>query len=176
MIERAFEWKFLGKYAGIVLAALSGTALSVWLVLPKEDAGSYGAAVRSLVEADDALSGAIVAAMAAEAVVVAVAVALISVFASHKIAGPLHKLGTALDRLREGPDAGPIRYREKDQGGGTATAFNGMLDGVRDRFGAADKAFAAVEEAARASGMPGGRARMNAEIDRLGEALRGFRI
>jgi len=65
MIERTFEWKFVGKFAGIVFAGLGGTVLSLYLALPKGEATSFGEVIRSLVTADNALSRAIVVALVA---------------------------------------------------------------------------------------------------------------
>lgn len=177
MIERTFEWKFVGKFAGIVLAGLGGTVLSLYLALPKGEATSFGEVIRSLMMADNALSRAIVVALAAEAVVISAAVALTTVLTSHKIAGPVYRLKVALDELGRAQGVRPIRLRKNDQLRKSAESFNTMHAGLQERFRSLGKACQDVAEAAaRQVESPGDRGRVKAEIDRLEHALRRFTL
>lgn len=177
MIERTFEWKFVGKFAGIVLAGLGGTILSLYLALPKGEATSFGEVIRSLMMADNALSRAIVVALAAEAVVISVAVALTTVLTSHKIAGPLYRLKIGVNELIRAQGVRPIRLRKYDQLRKTEESFNRMLAGLQDLFRSLDQACEEVAKAAaRQVESPGDRGRVKAEIDRLEHALRRFTL
>ncbi|MBE0602725.1 MAG: hypothetical protein IH611_03730 [Deltaproteobacteria bacterium] len=176
MIDRTFEWRFVGRFAGIVLAGLGGTVLALYLVLPGGETAYYSDLIRSLAEADAVLPRAIAAALAAQFVVVSVAVALVAVITSHKIAGPLYKLGMELDRLWRRPDPGPIRFREGDQFQETAGTFNAMAVGLTEAFRSVDDACAKVEAAARETAPPGNRAELAEGIDRVGDSLRRFDI
>lgn len=175
MIERTFQWKFAGKFAGIVLAGLGCTVLSLYLSLPRGGTRYYAEVIRSLATADDALSRTIVVALVVEALVISAAVVLIAVLASHKIAGPVYKLKTALDELARRQVAGPIRYRENDQLSKTAETFNAMLAGLQERFRSLGEA---CEDVADAAGRPvtssGGREELKRNIDRLQGALGRF--
>ena len=148
MIERTFQWKFVGKFAGIVLAGLGGTVLSLYLALPKGKARDFGEVIRSLVTADDALSRAIVVALVAEAVLISAAVALTTVLTSHKIAGPLYRLKIGLDELVPAHGVRPIRLRKYDQLRKTAETFNAMLAGLQERFRTLGEACEDVAEGA----------------------------
>jgi HAMP domain-containing protein len=53
---------------------------------------------------------------------------LISVFMSHRIAGPLYKLRQAFHTLGEGRWRGELRFREKDYFSELADDFNRMVD------------------------------------------------
>lgn len=177
MIERTFEWKFVGKFAGIVLAGLGGTVLSIYLAFPKGEATSFGEVIRSLMMADNALSRAIVVALVAEAVVISAAVALATVLTSHKIAGPVYRLKVALDELARAQGVRPIRLRKNDQLRKSAESFNTMHAGLQERFRSLRKACEDVaESAARQVESPEGRERLKGEIGRLEEALKKFTL
>lgn len=177
MIERTFQWKFVGKFAGIVLAGLGGTVLSLYLALPRGEARDFGEVIRSLVTADNALSRAIVVALVAEAVVISAAVALTTVLTSHKIAGPLYRLKMGVNELIRAHGVRPIRLRKYDQLRKTEESFNTMIAGLQERFRFLGEA---CEDVAEAAGVPaestGGRGRLKAEIDRLEDALRRFTL
>jgi methyl-accepting chemotaxis protein len=177
MIERSFQWKFVGKFAGIVLACLGGTVLYLYLALPKGEARDFGEVIRSLMTADNALSRAIVVALIADAVVIFAAVALMTVLTSHKIAGPLYRLRVGVDELVRAHGVRPIRLRKNDQLRKTAETFNAMLAEFQGRFGSLGEACEDVAEgASRPLKLPGGREELKREIDRLQDALRRFTI
>lgn len=175
MIARAFEWKFVAKFAGIVLAGLGGTALSLYVVLPRGEAASFGEVIRALVTADNALSRAIAVALLVEAVVISSAVVLTAVLASHKIAGPLYRLKVAANELVRARGVRPIRLREYDQLRKTEESFNAMLAGLQDRFRSIDEACGNIADAAaKRTRSPGDRENAKAGIERLGSALGRF--
>jgi len=175
MIERTFEWKFVGKFAGIVLAGLGGPVLSLYLALPKGEATSFGEVIRSLVTADNALSRTIVVALVAEAVVISAAVALTTVLTSHKIAGPVYRLKVALDELALAQGARPIRLRKNDQLRQSAESFNTMHAGLQERFRSLDEACGKIADAApKRTEPPGDREKAKAEIERLESVLGRF--
>lgn len=177
MIERTFEWKFVLKFAAIVLVGLGGTAVSLYLALPKGVATSFGEVIRSLVAADNALSRAIVVALVAEAVVISAVVSLTTVLTSHKIAGPVYRLKVALDELARAQGVRPIRLRKNDQLRKSAESFNTMQAGLQERFRSLGEACEDVEAAAaRQVESPEGRERLKGKIGRLEEALKKFAL
>jgi len=177
MIERTFQWKFVGKFAGIVLAGLGGTVLSLYLALPKGEARDFGEVIRSLVTADNVLSRAIVVALVAEAVVISAAVVLTTVLTSHKIAGPLYRLRVGVNELVRAHGVRPIRLRKYDQLRKSEESFNTMLAGLQARFRSlGESCEGVVESAGVPAESPGGRGRLKVEIDRLEDALRRFTI
>ena len=56
---------------------------------------------------------------------------LISIFISHRIAGPLHKLRLFMGDVREGNLAQELHFRKKDHFHDLAEDFNAMVHGVR---------------------------------------------
>lgn len=64
-------------------------------------------------------------------VVFVLVVVLTSVFMSHRIAGPLYKLGLAMDRVIEGDFGSALEFRKHDHFQETAAHFNRMMGAVR---------------------------------------------
>jgi len=175
MIETKFEWKFAAKFSGIVLAALCGTALALYLAIPGGSASSFGEVIRNFATADDLLGRAIVAAMAVVAVGISAAVGATTVLTFHKIAGPVYRLKVGFGEIARGGEVHPIRLRRRDQLRESEEAFNGMAAGLDRRFRRTREVADGVAEVAARTAAPGGRESLKAEVDRLGEALRVFR-
>jgi methyl-accepting chemotaxis protein len=60
---------------------------------------------------------------------------LISIFISHRIAGPLFKLGRFLDNAGTGNLKDRLTFRKTDHFQDLATRYNEMVDGLRDVIG-----------------------------------------
>ncbi|HUP57008.1 MAG TPA: methyl-accepting chemotaxis protein [Bdellovibrionota bacterium] len=67
--------------------------------------------------------------------VFALATFLISIFISHRIAGPLFKLGRFLDNARAGNLKDRLFFRKTDHFQELATRYNDMVDGIRGLIG-----------------------------------------
>lgn len=59
---------------------------------------------------------------------------LISLYLSHKIAGPVYKLRQFLERVKNGQLDTPLSFRKSDHFRAVATDFNEMLDAIRGRM------------------------------------------
>lgn len=60
---------------------------------------------------------------------------LLSVFLSHRIAGPLFKLRSTMDRMRTGDrDAREVRFRKQDHFAELAESYNGLMRSFESRF------------------------------------------
>lgn len=64
-------------------------------------------------------------------VVFALATFLISIFISHRIAGPLYKLGRFLENARSGNLKDKLTFRKTDHFQELATRYNEMVEGLR---------------------------------------------
>jgi len=175
MIDPGFGWKFAAKFSGIVLAALCGTALALYIAIPAGSASSFGEVIRNLATADDLLGRAIIIAMAVVAVGISAAVGATTVLTFHKIAGPVYRLKVGFGEIACGREVRPIRLRRRDQLREAEEAFNGMAAGLDRRFRCTREVADVVSEAAARTAAPVGREQLKTEVDRLGEALRTFR-
>ncbi len=63
---------------------------------------------------------------------------LISIFMSHRIAGPIYKLSKTLRELKNGNIDQELHFRDKDHFRDLAIEYNEMLKGLRHHFGSTD--------------------------------------
>ena len=75
---------------------------------------------------------------------------LVSIFMSHRIAGPLYKLSLFFERAKAGDIKTELFFREKDHFQEIAGQYNDMIRGLRERFdrdsGSVSQAIADVEK------------------------------
>ena len=81
MIEKSFERKFILRFTGIVLTGMGVIALLLYIAIPSSEIRHYADAIQSFIEADDALSGVIRAALIVESIVISGVVVLVAVLA-----------------------------------------------------------------------------------------------
>jgi nitrogen fixation/metabolism regulation signal transduction histidine kinase len=67
-------------------------------------------------------------------VLVSIATIVVTLFVSHKVAGPLYRLKKAMHDLGEGDLSTEIKLREFDQLKDIAVAFNSMVQKLKERF------------------------------------------
>jgi len=74
----------------------------------------------------------------------AVSTILVTLFASHKIAGPLYKLKMELDKIRKRDLRSAIRIRSRDQLQDVVTEFDAMRIEYKESIGSVKSAWAAI--------------------------------
>lgn len=98
---------------------------------------------------------------------------LISLFMSHKIAGPLYKLRKAFEKAKNGDLKGTLSFRKSDHFQDVANDYNDMMDQVRAKF---DQNIETVStciariEAAAAHVQPEGKKELEQALDDLRKA------
>lgn len=177
MIEKGFKHKFILSFTGIVLTGLGVMALAFYFIIPDSVTRHYVDAIISFVKADDALSGVVRAALAAEAIVLSGVVVLVAVLTSHKIAGPVYRLRRTLNDLVNTGKAGPIAFRNDDQLQAAAGGFNTMIKGLDERFRAISEAYEEFEGARKEiDDTPESVARLKERVEDLGKAIKRFTV
>ena len=79
-------------------------------------------------------------------VIVGLAVIAVTLFVSHKIAGPLYRFKKAIQALTEGDFSSEFKIRRLDQLQDLADAFNGMINKVRAELKALKYNFGSLKE------------------------------
>ncbi|MBT9537102.1 MAG: hypothetical protein IVZ94_03115 [Nitrospirae bacterium] len=177
MIEKSFERKFILRFTGIVLTGMGVIALLLYIAIPSSEIRRYADAIQSFIEADDALSGVIRAALIVESIVISGVVVLVAVLASHKIAGPVYSLQRVINELVNTRKARPITFRSYDQLQNTARSFNTMINGLNEHFRAISDAYEEFERARKEiDNTPESAARLKEKVDNLGKAIERFRV
>jgi nitrogen fixation/metabolism regulation signal transduction histidine kinase len=77
---------------------------------------------------------------------VGLATVAVTLFVSHKIAGPLYHLKKAMGELGEGDFSSDFHIRDLDQLQGLAEAFNGMIAGIRKQLNLTKATSASLKE------------------------------
>jgi methyl-accepting chemotaxis protein len=99
---------------------------------------------------------------------------LVCIYMSHRIAGPLYKLGRALRSVGDGSWRGPLGFRNKDWFNELADDFNRMQNGVHSRnqkeTDIVKEVIARIESANQAASPE-----VRKELDRALTSLRGLR-
>jgi hypothetical protein len=112
--------------------------------------------------------------MLAYVLVLSVAIALLSGYAIHKIAGPLYRMERALENYESGHAVKAVFLREGDQLVPLAQAYNGFVTRLRDDR---KEWLAAMEHAERLCLQDAAtcRAEMDSALARLSELLSRYR-
>jgi len=71
--------------------------------------------------------------------VVFVLLAIIVIFISHRIAGPLYRLKMYMEKVENGDYSVKLKFRKNDSIHDVADSFNRMVDGIKDKFTKQDK-------------------------------------
>lgn len=78
-------------------------------------------------------------------VIVGLATIAVTLFTSHKIAGPLYKLKMELGKMKEGDFSSPIRIRAKDQLQKVVSEFDGMRSDINKSMGTLKEAWSSIK-------------------------------
>jgi len=131
-IDKDFQTKFIIKFCLIVAGGSVLTAVLVyWLAQHSTTVSIIGGRVAVHTTAEY-LMPLLAQTLSIELVVVALATALMTLFISHKIAGPLYRLKVSLRALGTG-DLGSVRLRQGDQLKEVAASYNEAMEGLNEK-------------------------------------------
>src|SRR5579885_1151857 len=111
--------------------------------------------------------------------VFALATLLISIFISHRIAGPLYKLGRFLDNARSGNLKEKLTFRKSDHFQELAIRYNEMVDGLRGIVGRNQERISSAAkgiEAAMKNASPDARRELESALASLREAQKNIQL
>lgn len=150
MIEKNFDSKFFLKYIAGLIAGFGIILYAIYLVLPRSDVILYYDAVYSFIKTSDALVKTFVIAGLIGFVFIILLTAIISILASHKIAGPIYRLEKKLENFANGDLTSKVYFRQYDPLKNIANTFNNTLGETAQRVkaigAAADSTNKAREE------------------------------
>ena len=127
-------------------AALAGAA--VFLFLPSRLGDSYGAVHSAVRDMGQVLAAKVAGIYSIMAVFIALAVVLLHLFYSHRIAGPAYRLSREATVLGQGNLKGNIRFRRKDNLTDMAESLNQVASHYRDSVSIMKDRIAAIEKQA----------------------------
>jgi methyl-accepting chemotaxis protein len=133
-IEKSFQTKFILKFCTlVVLGGLATIGILYYMGMRSTTVAIVNSSVVVKSTADFLLPILIQTAVIVM-VMVGIATILVTLFVSHKIAGPMFRLKKAMHAVGEG-DLSEIKLRELDQLQDIAQSFNSMVRRLKERSG-----------------------------------------
>ena len=141
LIKKRFQFRLMAKFVLLVLAGslISGTML--YFMASRDLVNSYFSAHQAIRGTRDILLPSIILSGAVSAVLIAAATAYVTLYVSHRIAGPLYKVEQLLRRIGEGDLTVECRFRKNDELAGLGEALNEMTAGLREKLRAGGDGF-----------------------------------
>lgn len=133
-IERSFQIKFILEFC--ILVVIGGLLTMGMLYLLGRRSTTVAIVNSSVVvkSTADFLLPILIQTVLVVMVLIGIAAIVVTLFVSHKIAGPLYRLKKAMHDLGEGDLSTEIKLRKLDQLKDIAEAFNGMVRNLKERF------------------------------------------
>ncbi len=145
-IDKGFQVKFIVRFC--MLAALGGlltTGIIYYLSMQSTTVAFFNsrAVVRSTA---DFMLPLLLQTVLVVMVITSLAMIAVTLFASHKIAGPMYRLKRVTESLAKGDFSSDFKIRKLDQFQDLAGAFNNMIAGLRTEITALKKNSASLKE------------------------------
>ncbi len=145
----SYPMGFLARTAAVsAVSCFGGLAFLRW-VFSRPLGDDFGPAFYTLKGVLAYLAPSLAFSFLAVLLVASLAVFVVAVLASHKVAGPLFRLQRVAGYLRRGALVGRIHLRAADQGKPVATEINAWVDSLKEKRSAFQNRVAELEEATR---------------------------
>ncbi|MCP4217815.1 MAG: hypothetical protein GY765_24450 [bacterium] len=127
------EFTFLFKIAAVMVVSAAAALTILHLFLDKDVGASYQSAFKLLAETHDKMNFYIVIAVLVQLVFSSLLVYFISLYFSHKIAGPVYRLRIVLQQYIDGEDIKKVSFRDTDFIPGVSKMFTKFLNFMGER-------------------------------------------
>lgn len=145
-IERAFQTRFILKFCTLVaVGGLLTIGILYLLAMQSTTVSLVNSRVVVRTTADFILP-ILIQTVAIVTILVGLAAIIVTLFVSHKIAGPLYRFKKALKTLAEGDFSSDFRIRHLDQLQDVADVFNNMISKLRIELKALKDNFSSFKE------------------------------
>ena len=132
-IHRPFQRNFILKFCVIALLAMLCASLVLYFLSKDTMTATYRFHHLALEETAQAILPALLITNVVVLLVFILATILVTLYVSHKIGGPLYRLGKSLEAIGEGNLNPEIKLRERDQLADFASQINNMAKGLGGR-------------------------------------------
>ncbi len=146
-IEGWFKLQFIVKFCLLVIAGIFFVGIFLYIVGHKDLGVTYSQAISAMVSFKKILLTAIIMTVFVQVVIISIVAIFISLYASHKIAGPIYRLEKNLEAIGDGElSAFDVPLRDKDQVQDLAKSFEAMSGGFKEKIGKVKNSFQKIEE------------------------------
>jgi methyl-accepting chemotaxis protein len=146
-VELSFKLKFMLRFCILVISGVLGAGLLFYTFTYRSLGRGYGDAVFTIYSVKKALLPILFASIESIILlcIVAAAIAVVSTFFSHKIAGPLYRLGKSLEAIGSGDLTINTKLRAKDQIVELANAINSLTRSLNHRIRGVKEGLSQIE-------------------------------
>ena len=169
-IKKDFQLKFIIKFCLIIICGAILSTAMLYYVSQDSITSTYHNSRLAIKTTNQVILPAILYTNLFNIIIVGVAAVFVTLYISHKIAGPLYRLETDLKSTTDGDLTRRFRLRQEDQLGELARALNGFIASIDAKMSEVHRRVDALEEAA---GKPGASPEILAQVRELREHLRG---
>ena len=146
-IDKAFQTRFIIKFASLVVIATAISGVIVYLLARATVTTSFENSRLVIKSTADFILPSVLLASAIVIISIGFATILVSLFASHRIAGPLYRLDKDLQEVTSGNLQMKFRLRKSDEMKKLAKSLNIMVESLKADVVNIKKLFLDVEEA-----------------------------
>lgn len=132
-IHKAFQRKFILKFCVIALCAMVAASSLVYLLSKDTLTATYRYHHLALQRTGEAILPALVITNLVILLALLGATIAVTLYVSHKIAGPLYRLGRSVEGVGAGDLSFSVKLREHDELLDFAATLNGAVEGLRER-------------------------------------------
>jgi len=151
IITRRFSWSLLARILVLVFLGATVSAIVLYLNVQERIENDYSSALISIKNLQDVLLLKTLLINAVIGVLILMAVALINLFYSHRVAGPLFRLGREAAKVATGDLTVHVRLRKTDVVVPLAEELTGFADSYRTRVLELDEKVSDVQELTRST-------------------------
>ena len=138
-IDKKFQSNFILRFCFLVVATGAFIMAVLYAMAGRANTVSFVNSRVVVQNTADFIFPLLIQTFVVSTIVVGLGVIVVTLFISHRIAGPLYRFKKVLNSLGEGNFSLPCRIRRKDALQDVALAFNDMIANVRKTFGLIDK-------------------------------------
>ncbi len=133
-IKKGFQSRFIMKFLGVVMSGSAMSGYIMYLFISKDAEDTFYRSHIKLSSTGEMILPSLLKVNMGVLVVVLLAVVVITVLISHKVAGPLYRLGKETEKIADGDLTGNFKLRTNDELKGLATSFEDMNRELKTLF------------------------------------------
>lgn len=131
-IDREFQTAFIVKFCLVIISASLVTAVLIYLFNRQTTTVAFEDLRVTVKTTADFIIPIVLEILAIVTLLAGLSTIAVTLFASHKIAGPLYKLKMELEKMKNNDFTSPVRIRSTDQLQKIATNFDELRVHIRD--------------------------------------------
>ena len=177
MLKKAFESKFVIKFVGSVTAGFFIILILLYLLSSPEGTPPFYNTISKILGTDDVLIATFVLTGIIEILLITAVIVILSIFTSHKLAGPLFRLERGLEDFSKGDITQKIRFRKSDPFELIEATYNSAVEELTLKLKAVNNAYENMNKAIeKLEGSAETKKEFSEKVSLLDKEIRHFKI